>query len=638
MKKHLFFLSALLSVITCSAQTIFFDNFSTDSLPGWTVTNVNSNSNVLWKWNNGTSGGQATGQFNYDGASTGCIIADSDGDGDQSGATNEYTFITSDAINCTGFSTVVLSYNEYYAKYQSDTPVVFISKDSTNWVPVYSPSAGFQQDQETANPNFVEINVSSVAANSSTVYIRFSWKGKYDYWWFIDDVRLFVPSKKDASVVNFSNTLSNGCQLSNAEVFKMSIRNKGLDSISTLSVFYSVNGGTPVNETVTITPPLAFDSVFEYTFTTPANLNAPNNYNISAWVNFSGDTLAGNDSTASFAISAAPSAVPYTMGFEVPPIGAELGGYTWLSEDANNDGFTWYLSTSAPFAGDVNFRYYYNFDNTGIGGNDWLFSPCMNLSANTAYKISFYQQVGISQGTVFDEKLELFAGNDNTSSAMTDSILDFGTLSNSDYEERLAAYKPGTSGSKYLGFKCYSNPDAFYLDIDDVNITVLDPPTAQFTTSLIGNAVNVTDASEELITDWNWNWGDGTSSTGQTPAPHTYASAGSYEICLVVNNLAGSDTTCKMVVVSGLDNMDNNSSVHLFPNPTNDAINIQLHGANHSLHNIEIMDMNGKTIYENKNIDLSATRIDMKPFAGGIYTVKVTNDRVTYVDKFVFNK
>jgi hypothetical protein len=120
------------------------------------------------------------------------------------------------------------------------------------------------------------------------------------------------------------------------------------------------------------------------------------------------------------------------MGFEVPTFGTEIGGLTWTTEDVNNDGFTWNLSANAPATGSVHFRYYYNFENTSVGGNDWLFSPCLNLNANTAYKISFFEQVGISQGTVFNEKLELLLGNDNSPAAMTESLIDFGELSNSD--------------------------------------------------------------------------------------------------------------------------------------------------------------------------------------------------------------
>ena len=47
---------------------------------------------------------------------------------------------------------------------------------------------------------------------------------------------------------------------------------------------------------------------------------------------------------------------------------------------------------------------------------------------------------------------------------------------------------------------------------------------------------------------WQWTFGDGTGSTVRHPA-HVYARAGEYEVCLVVSNVYGSDTLCRVVRV-----------------------------------------------------------------------------------------
>jgi len=40
------------------------------------------------------------------------------------------------------------------------------------------------------NQVIIQNDISSVAANKPAVYLRWEWNGKYEYWWFIDDVRL----------------------------------------------------------------------------------------------------------------------------------------------------------------------------------------------------------------------------------------------------------------------------------------------------------------------------------------------------------------------------------------------------------------------------------------------------------------
>lgn len=49
---------------------------------------------------------------------------------------------------------------------------------------------------------------------------------------------------------------------------------------------------------------------------------------------------------------------------------------------------------------------------------------------------------------------------------------------------------------------------------------------------------------------YNWNFGDGNSSTAMSPN-HTYAAAGTYNVCLVISSLLCSDTVCQSITVQG---------------------------------------------------------------------------------------
>jgi hypothetical protein len=76
---------------------------------------------------------------------------------------------------------------------------------------------------------------------------------------------------------------------------------------------------------------------------------------------------------------------------------------------------------------------------------------------------------------------------------------------------------------------------------------------------------------------WNWDFGDGNTSTARNPL-HVYDSTGTYEVCLRVDNAAGSDSVCQMVsvVITDLDNFQVNQQLQVFPNPASDQIQFVL--------------------------------------------------------------
>ncbi|MCX6199425.1 MAG: hypothetical protein NTY88_09420, partial [Bacteroidetes bacterium] len=209
MKKVLlaFAVLCILPFAKISAQTFFVDSFTNQSLPGWTIVNDFAGSSaVVWEWSlDPSSAGGAAGTFNGAGAANGHIRVDSDNAGVD--GTPESTTITSSRISCLGKPGVLLSFTEYYAKYLADEGKVYVSNDSVNWTLVHTSSDGLATNQESANPNFVTENISSIAANRDSVYIRFSWIGSYDYYWFVDDLSLTVPPVADVQADEVQNLL-----------------------------------------------------------------------------------------------------------------------------------------------------------------------------------------------------------------------------------------------------------------------------------------------------------------------------------------------------------------------------------------------------------------------------------------------
>lgn len=293
-----------------------------------------------------------------------------------------------------------------------------------------------------------------------------------------------MPSTENAQADAVNAVFSNGCTFSNAEDVSIVIHNKGISPLSTVSASFQVDNGTVVTENVILPAAIGYDTTYEYTFVAKADLSAAGVHQITGWLDLAGDTLHGNDTATAFAISAAPIALtsPYTTSFEVPGAGNDISAYTWTSLDANNDGFTWNLSGSSANNGQVHFRYSWN-DNGTTAANDWLFSPCLQVDASKAYKVDFWSEVGEDNSGLYPEKLEVKAGMDRTVAGMTQDVVDLGEMQNSTYEEHLTAFKPATSGIYYVGFHCYSDANEWFLDIDDVTISELAPPTANFTTA-----------------------------------------------------------------------------------------------------------------------------------------------------------
>jgi PKD repeat protein len=74
-------------------------------------------------------------------------------------------------------------------------------------------------------------------------------------------------------------------------------------------------------------------------------------------------------------------------------------------------------------------------------------------------------------------------------------------------------------------------------------------PYADFNISNNDPVFNFTDMSGKYPTSWSWDFGDGSASVSTQNAAHTFATNGSYNVCLAIANSYGYDTMCKTVNV-----------------------------------------------------------------------------------------
>ena len=122
---------------------------------------------------------------------------------------------------------------------------------------------------------------------------------------------------------------------------------------------------------------------------------------------------------------------------------------------------------------------------------------------------------------------------------------------------------------------------------------------------------------------YSWDFGDSNSSTDQSPS-HSYATGGTYTVCLDYTTDCGTYQKCRDLVVVMQDNssITENAAdyVSVYPNPANSIVNFKVTSAN--MVELEIVDVVGKVIVS-KRIDSETTTIDVENFDGGTYFYKI---------------
>ncbi|MBU0765504.1 MAG: choice-of-anchor J domain-containing protein, partial [Bacteroidetes bacterium] len=201
--------------------------------------------------------------------------------------------------------------------------------------------------------------------------------------------------------------------------------------------------------------------VYQYTFTTQADLSADGDYIIQAYTELPSDQDADNDTSEIAVSNVTPESVPYSCGFETDE---ERSG--WIIEDANADDFFWSFYSSLGVGSSIAPAYSYNTDAV-TPGDDWLYSTCLDLAAGN-YRLDFQYR---AYNATFPENMDVYIGDQQVSTAMTTQLVDLNAFDNNTFLLSSTIFTVATSGIYYIGFHCYSDPDMFRAIIDNVSIT-----------------------------------------------------------------------------------------------------------------------------------------------------------------------
>lgn len=186
------------------------EDFSGGSIPsGWLTTDDSTAAPtppVVFTWSNNPSAvGVAVGsfpeygEFEAPGASNGYLWANSDRDLTAAPSSRHMTRLTTTAIDCSVQSSVMFSMQSVIGVFQlnADTNVrVRVSTDGLTWTDFFpypnlvTGASAPPNTRWTYNPQLVYLDISSVAAFQPEVYIQLAWRGRWEYYWGIDDLAL----------------------------------------------------------------------------------------------------------------------------------------------------------------------------------------------------------------------------------------------------------------------------------------------------------------------------------------------------------------------------------------------------------------------------------------------------------------
>ena len=186
-----------------SATVIWSEDFSNGFPNGWSRQTNTGSATCNWMWStdgswgywNGNSGNSAASAINSTTASNGFLISDPDSAnhyvyGQPSGQTYQYLdsyFITS-AINTIGYPNINLEFEQNFRLNNSVDLTVSVSSDSISWTN-FSVQGNAINNQESDDPELVSLNISCIAGDQATVYIKIGWNARC-YYWMLDDMKI----------------------------------------------------------------------------------------------------------------------------------------------------------------------------------------------------------------------------------------------------------------------------------------------------------------------------------------------------------------------------------------------------------------------------------------------------------------
>ena len=357
------------------------------------------------------------------------------------------------------------------------------------------------------------------------------------------------------------------------------IENVGANPASNIDINYQINGGSIVTETYTGT--INPSGVFEYTFSTTADLSSENTYEIAVWTSFSTDQDNSNDTTTS-------SITIYNSSMLT------------LSSTENFDDIASCNTTSNCEAENCDLGgVWKNATNTLYDDIDWRVDENGTPSNNTGPTVDY--NLGTEAGKYI--YLEVASSNCNEKTAtLTSPCIDLTSIPSAQINYAYHMYGMHT-GELHFDVVTKSQID------EDIETRKAGDKGNQW----IHESINLEDYLGQVIS-FRFR-----GITGQGPY---------------------GDIALDAIGLSELSSIENNFSimgVSIQPNPTNGifSINFDKNVKNH-IENIQISNVLGELVYVNQSIkDMSIISIDLGGKSNGLYYLTINTNSGSFTRKII---
>ena len=374
---------------------------------------------------------------------------------------------------------------------------------------------------QISNPAYQKAETTFTVPESGEYYFGWHAYGPADqFGMHIDDVTIYQVFEYDLALTNLVRPREKGenCMLQDATSVEVEISNFGEESVSSFSVGLMLDGGDPVlfDFTETIDSGESFWVVLENGFAIPPDQMV----DIALWTHHPQDLNAANDTL---------HLLNYLMADYITSFDPWDDFSDWDIENLAGVNEWHHLENpSVSRTGD----YVYAIRTDAAGGNtandDWLYSECFFLEAETCYEISFYYRSHFST-----ENLAVYLGDAQTHTAMNDLLIDLPQFSDNNYQKATAQFTVEESGVYYFGWHTEGGTSGrYFIYIDDLSIVedAENQPVANPEILVLDKEVAFFANAENAAT-YLWDFGDGNTSD-QAIAFHTYDAPGSYDITL----------------------------------------------------------------------------------------------------------
>lgn len=154
--------------------------------------------------------------------------------------------------------------------------------------------------------------------------------------------------------------------------------------------------------------------------------------------------------------------LPYSYGFET----ADLDQWVVTNEGSGNVWERTQASSSTPDPSEGLYYMNYSF-NSAAAANTYLYSRGLNLKAGRTITLQFdYQGIDF----FFPEKMEVRIGTEATVAGQTTQLWVNEDITNYPYETASIDFTVPVDGVYYISFRAFSEPDQFYLSLDNIKV------------------------------------------------------------------------------------------------------------------------------------------------------------------------